>query len=129
VALLKYHSLLFNQTTSVLIIQLIYFLPLSTAKMPTKPNAEFGIATAINKEKSSKPTRFLLGLATRQKIREINSEKTWTLVESYEEACAALIATENSQAFDSQAVAAASAIEKRANELVSTIRKEDEEEI
>jgi adenosine deaminase CECR1 len=50
-------------------------------------------------------------------------------VQSYEEARAALIATENSQAFDGQAVAAALAIEKRANELVGAIRKEDEKEI
>jgi adenosine deaminase CECR1 len=44
-------------------------------------------------------------------------------VQSYKEARAALIATENSQAFDRQAVAAASAIEKRANELVGVIIK------
>jgi hypothetical protein len=44
-------------------------------------------------------------------------------VQSYKEARAALIAAENSQAFDGQAVAAASAIEKRANELVGAIIK------
>jgi adenosine deaminase CECR1 len=45
-------------------------------------------------------------------------------VQSYKEARAALIDTENSQVFDGQAVAAASAIEKRPNELVgATIKK------
>ena len=66
---------------------------------------------------------------TRQKIREINGEKSWASVQSYEEVRMALIVTENSQAFDGQAVVAASALEKRANELVGAIRKEDEKEI
>jgi adenosine deaminase CECR1 len=66
---------------------------------------------------------------TRQKMREINGEKTFTSVQSYEDARAALIAMESSQAFDGHAIAAASAVEKRANELVGEIKKEDEREI
>jgi hypothetical protein len=66
---------------------------------------------------------------TRQKMREINGETTYTSVENYEETRALLIAKENSQAFDWQAVATASTIEKRANELVAAIRNTDEEEI
>lgn len=66
---------------------------------------------------------------TRQKMRDINGETTFSSVQDYEGARAALIARENSQAFDGHAVATASATEKRANELVSAIRKDDEKEI
>jgi hypothetical protein len=47
-------------------------------------------------EKLSKPTGFLFSLLTHQ----INGEKTWTSVQNYKETGAALIAKENSQAFD-----------------------------
>ena len=66
---------------------------------------------------------------TRQKMREINGETTFTSVQGYEEARAALIARENSQAFDGRAVATASDVEKRANELISAIRKKDERDV
>jgi adenosine deaminase CECR1 len=66
---------------------------------------------------------------TRQKMREINGETTFTKVDDYEEARKALIARENSQAFDGRAIATASDLEKRANELIGAIRKNDEREV
>jgi adenosine deaminase CECR1 len=66
---------------------------------------------------------------TRQKMREINGETTFTSVQGYEEARAVLIARENSQAFDGRAIATASDLEKRANELISAIRKNDEKDV
>jgi len=59
---------------------------------------------------------------TRQKMREINGETTFTSVQGYQEARAALIALENSQAFDGRAAATASDLEKRANEIVAAKR-------
>jgi hypothetical protein len=61
--------------------------------------------------------------------RQDNDEKIWTSVQSYEDARTALIAKEHSRACDGHAVTAASAVEKRANELVGEIRNEDEREI
>jgi len=66
---------------------------------------------------------------TRQKMREINGETTFTSVQGYQEARAALIALENSQAFDGRAAATASDLEKRANEIVAAIRKNDEKDV
>jgi adenosine deaminase CECR1 len=75
------------------------------------------------------PSSWIAEKVTRQKMREINGEITFTTVQSYEEARAALIARENSQAFDERAVATASDLEKRANELISAIRKNDEKDV
>jgi adenosine deaminase CECR1 len=66
---------------------------------------------------------------TRQKMRDINGEMIFTSVHGYEEARAALIARENSRAFDGRAVATASDLEKRANELVGAIRENDERDV
>lgn len=98
--------------------------------MPTHEGKPTGflfnlLAGQINSEN----TRFQSYYETQTALIAKNREKTWTSVQSYEEARAALIAKENSQAFDGQAVAAASDIQKRANELVGVIRKKDEEEI
>jgi len=62
-------------------------------------------------------------------MREVNGETTFTSVASYEEARAALIDRENAQAFDGRAVATASDLEKRANELIGAIRKGDERNV
>lgn len=75
------------------------------------------------------PPSWITEKVTRQKMREINGETTFTTVQSYEEARAVLIARENSQAFDGRAVATASDLEKRANELISAIRKNDEKDV
>ncbi len=75
------------------------------------------------------PPSWITEKVTRQKMREINGETTFTSVESYEEARATLIAREHLQAFDGRAVATASELEKRANELISAIRKTDEKDV
>lgn len=75
------------------------------------------------------PPSWITEKVTRQKMREINGETTFTTVQNYEAARASLIARENSQAFDGRAVATASDLEKRANELVGAIRKADEKDV
>jgi adenosine deaminase CECR1 len=75
------------------------------------------------------PTSWIAEKVTRQKMKEINGETTFATVQSYEEARATLIARENLQAFDGRAIAIASDLEKRANEVVIAIRKADEKDV
>jgi adenosine deaminase CECR1 len=75
------------------------------------------------------PPSWITEKVTRQRMRETNGETTFTSVQGYEEARTALIARENSQAFDGRAVANASNIEIRANEIIGEIRKSDERDV
>jgi adenosine deaminase CECR1 len=71
------------------------------------------------------PPSWITEKVTRQKMREINGERAFTSVNEYEEARAALIARESLQSFDGQAIATASPLERRANEIVEAIREND----
>jgi adenosine deaminase CECR1 len=75
------------------------------------------------------PQSWITEKVTRQKMKEIHGERPFTSVNDYEEVRAALIARENAQAFDAQAIATASVLEKQANEIVAAIRKNDETEV
>lgn len=74
------------------------------------------------------PPSWITEKVTRQKMKEIHGE-VFATVNEYEAARASLIARENAQAFDGRAIATASAVEKRANELVAAIRKTDDADV
>lgn len=85
---------------------------------PKKPTQQRLITTSM-------PPPWITEKVTRQRMKEINGEKSFTTVQLYEEARAALIERESRQAFDSHAKASASALERRANAIVAGIRETD----